>query len=288
MQKSKIKLIIILVVILGIAAFFRFWQLNQTPPGLYPDVAINGINALDSIAHKDFKVFYPDNNGREGVFFWLIALSFLIFGPSILTMKLVAAIIGFFTVLGTYLLAKELFKNYNEKKAEYIALLASFFLAISFWHTNFSRIGFRAIMVPFCLVFAFYFLFKGFRAKKIWPFIIAGVFFGLGFYTYISYRFVVFVLATAFISWWLVYKRQNQQKVFIRHALYSLIATFIVALPIGIYFLLHPADFFGLLRRVLGKVFSELGQRKIRPAGEELLIMQSLLQNMLQIGRAHV
>jgi len=120
---AKKKEIIILLIILAIAAFFRFFELADIPPGLYPDVAINGNDALDALKTGDFKVFYPENNGREGLFINLIALSFLIFGPSILAIKIVAAVIGILTVFGLYLLTKELFKKTP------IALLSAFFLA---------------------------------------------------------------------------------------------------------------------------------------------------------------
>ncbi len=156
-----------LLIILAIAAFFRLWQLSSIPPGLYPDVAMNGNDAIETLNTYNFKVFYPDNNGREGLFMWLIALSFSIFGISVWSIKIVAAIIGILTVLGLYLLTKELFSKSAENASRQIALLASFFLAISFWHVNFSRLGFRAILLPFVLVFGFYFLFKGFRQKKL-------------------------------------------------------------------------------------------------------------------------
>jgi len=171
MWAKEKKAIIFLLIILIIAAFFRLWQLDSIPPGLYPDEAINGNEALDIIQQGKFKIFYPENNGREGLFIWLISLSFLIFGPSIWAIKIVPAIFGILTVLGLYLLTKELLRIENCKlkivnlKNETIALTASFFLAISFWHINFSRIGFRAILVPFVwsLVFISY---LGDSAKK--------------------------------------------------------------------------------------------------------------------------
>jgi len=249
------KAIIFLLVILAIAAFFRLWQLDSIPPGLYPDVAINGNEAISSPG----KIFYPENNGREGLFINLIALSFSIFGVTIWSLKIVPAIIGILTVFGLYLLTKELFLKSSEKGSRYIALLSSFFLAVSFWHTNFSRIGFRAILLPFILVFAFYFLFRGFREKKLQPthrppslqlgpvsyLVISGLFFGLGFYTYISYRFIILLLPLVLITFWFAYKRQNLQKQFILHTSYLLLLIFIVALPIAIYFLQNPQDFVG-------------------------------------------
>jgi 4-amino-4-deoxy-L-arabinose transferase-like glycosyltransferase len=125
--------IILLILILAIAVFFRFYKLAEIPPALYPDVAMNGNNALDAIKTGDYKVFYPENNGREGLFMNLIALSFLTFGASVWAIKIVAALFGIFTVLGTYLLAKQLFKYFlMDSRAEIIALLSAFFMAISF------------------------------------------------------------------------------------------------------------------------------------------------------------
>jgi len=177
----KKKVLIFLFIILAIAVFFRFWQLDSIPPGLYPDEAINGNEAALALESKDFRIFYPENNGREGLFINLIALSFSIFGISVWAMKLVPAIIGLLTVLGLYFLVKELFKDLrittkdgkreptsnNLPPAEIIALLSSFFLAVSFWHINFSRIGFRAILTPFCLVWGFYFLLRATRMTQI-------------------------------------------------------------------------------------------------------------------------
>lgn len=232
----KNKAWIFLIIVLVVASFFRLWQLDLIPPGLYPDVAINGNDALETLKSGQFKVFYPENNGREGLFIWLTALSFSVFGVSAWSIKIVAALIGILTVLGLYLLARELF-NKN------VALLSSFFLTVSFWHTDFSRIGFRGILVPFVLTFAFYFLFRGFRIQKAWNFIIAGIFLGLGFYTYISFRMAALLLLTVLILWWLIYKRKNLQKQFIIHASLLMVLIFIVALPIGLYFFQNPQDF---------------------------------------------
>src|SRR3990167_10730748 len=132
----KNKSLLFLIIILVIASFFRLWQLNGIPPGLYPDVAIYANDALDSLKTKDFKVFYPENNGREGLYMWILALSFSLFGVSIWSIKIVTATAGILTVLGLYLLIKELFNNVTIKQFnnETVALLSSFFLATSFWH----------------------------------------------------------------------------------------------------------------------------------------------------------
>jgi len=237
---SSKKYLLVLIIILAIASFFRLWQINQIPPGLYPDEAINANQAVSN----HLKIFYPENNGREGLFVWLIHFFFSAFGISIASLRFTSAVFGILTVLGLYLLTKEMFRLFfDEKKTEIIALLSAFFLSISFWHTNFSRIGFRAILVPFFLVFSFYFLFQSFRKKSYVRTIIAGIFFGLGFYTYIAFRFSVLLLLILLACLWIVFRKKSAQKTFIIISSLFLLTTFLVALPIGIYFIGHPQYF---------------------------------------------
>ncbi len=245
--------IFLLLIVLIIATFFRLYQLQSAPPGLYPDEAMNGNNALEAIRTGDYKVYYPENNGREGLFiniqaqFLRALLPLNNNQPEPWMLRLPSAIFGILTVLGLYFLAKELF----EKKT---ALLASFFLATSVWHLIFSRIGFRAIMAPMLLIWALYFLLLGFRktspsAKTPLPstfyFLLSGVIFGLGFYTYIAYR--IMALLVFFVLWhyWRTSRKEGWQKVFLYSTSYFLLSTFFIALPIGIYYLQNPQDFFG-------------------------------------------
>jgi len=251
---KRYHLILIIILILVIAGFFRLWHLNSIPPGVYPDEAINGNNAVQALQAKNYKLFYPENNGREGLFINLIALCFNFFGIHIWSLKLISALTGILTVLGLYLLTKELFRSST------IALLSSFFLAISFWHVNFSRIAFRAILVPFCLVWSFYFLYKVInkeekkKALSIIYLILSGIFFGLGFHTYIAFRVAVLILIVPVIaiavkifqksktnkqSWWIYFKKQ-----FWKYGLW-IIAMIVAALPMGMYFLNNPGDFMG-------------------------------------------
>ena len=259
------KYIIILLAILSIACFFRLWELDSIPPGLYPDEAINGNQAITEFG----KIFYPENNGREGLFINLIGLSFSIFGVSVLSFRLVPALIGTSTVLGLYLLTRELFSVYynDENRSRIIALFSSFFLAVSFWHINFSRIGFRAILVPFVLTFSFYFLFKSIRTKKIWNIVLAGIIFGLGFHTYIAFRVAVLLLGIIFIFWYLVYKKQNLQKRMLAFSSLFLIFCFLTALPIVLFFLQNPDDFMGRASNV--SIFTQ--PNKITALGESLV-----------------
>jgi len=237
------KYLLILLAIIALGGFLRFYRITEIPLGLYPDEAMNGTNAQEALSTGHFKVFYPENNGREGLFINLQAISIAAFGATPWALRIVSAIIGTLTILGIYLVAKELLAS------NATALLASFFLATSYWHINFSRIGFRAIMLSFMACFGMYFLIKGLRRGKPYHLILAGLFTGLGLYTYIAFRFMVFVFAVpvvAAIIKWRRERRENTEKT--SHcipcsvAMYVFIA-FVIIIPIGLYFVHHPQDF---------------------------------------------
>jgi 4-amino-4-deoxy-L-arabinose transferase-like glycosyltransferase len=235
--------ILIVLLILAVASFFRFYHLDKYPPGLYPDEAMNGSNALIANTTGNYQIFYPENFGREGLFINIQALSVKYFGIHSWALRGVSAVFGVLTVLGLYLLAKELFDWQ-------IAAISSFLLAISFWHVNFSRIGFRAIMLPFILVYAFYFLWRGIKRSRLRYFFWAGVFGGLGFYTYTSYRIAPLIAVIIFLSYWAFLKKaysgpeyEHTRNRFLAGFSLMMIVTFFVALPIGIYFLRNPQNF---------------------------------------------
>lgn len=249
-----------LLVVLAIAALFRFHDLTSVPLGLYPDEAMNGSNAQEAIATGTFKVFYPENNGREGLFINIQAIAVTLFGNYPWALRGVSALFGTLTILGIYLVGRELF---GRRKHSWAPLLAAFFTAVSFWHLNFSRIGFRAISVPFFAAFGLYFLLRGLRKNTILDLVLGGIFIGLGFHTYIAFRFMPFVVAVPLLialwRWW--QSRRNAAPISepvpsqspgwrtVACApcaiLLFLFITFVTALPIGWYFLQHPEDFLG-------------------------------------------
>jgi 4-amino-4-deoxy-L-arabinose transferase-like glycosyltransferase len=265
--------------ILIIAGFFRFYHLTTIPPGLYMDEAMDGVNAQNVAQTGQFKVYYPEDNGREGLYVNILAVAFkyhLLPETAPWSVRVPAAIAGVLTVLGLYLLVSELFTegygvlgigsrpkdkdsspensdDYTPNPKPYtltplsayryqLALLSAFLLATSFWHINFSRIGFRAILAPFCLVWATYLLIKLFRTRTpigYWLLAIgAGIIYGAGFYTYIAFR-ITPLLLLLFVPFF------HKNSGFWKRALLFLIVAFLVAAPIGWYYLHNRADFFG-------------------------------------------
>src|SRR3989344_5099506 len=108
-MSSKFYIFLALLGILGVAIFFRFWQLNEIPPSLYPDEAINARQAWEALETKDFPLFYQENHGREALYMNMISGIFAVFGISMWSFKLLSATVGVLTVFGVFLLAKEIF-----------------------------------------------------------------------------------------------------------------------------------------------------------------------------------
>lgn len=223
---------VLLTAILSIALFVRVYQLDSIPGGLYPDEATNGIDALHAIETGEYKLFYPNNYGREGLFINLQALAVKYFGNTIPVLKFWSTVFGTLAVLGIYLLGKELLGRRTA------GLIAAFFLATSFWAINFSRIGFRAIMVTFLLTFAFYFFWKGLRTTRLRTFLLSGLIFGLGVHTYVAYRLAPLILVA--LLPFLILSYEHFLRRFWKHALAFVLGAAITAAPLAWEFYVHP------------------------------------------------
>ncbi len=227
---------IILLLILILAFVVRIYHIDTLPLGIYPDEAANGVDALQALETHNFKLFYPANYGREGLFINLQALSISLFGNTIFGLKIWSILFGTLSVLGIYLLSIELFRR------RIYGLISAFMLATSYWAINFSRIGFRAIMTTFILTFSFYFFFRGLRTRRFFPFLFSGLIFGLGIHTYIAFRIAPLILLLLLPALLLSY--ENFLKRYYKHALIFIFGAFVSALPMFYdFFIAHPEDF---------------------------------------------
>jgi 4-amino-4-deoxy-L-arabinose transferase-like glycosyltransferase len=230
MTKSKKYVLLFLIIALGF--FLRFYNIENAPPGVYPDEAVNGIDALNALTHGNWQWFYEANNGREGLFMNMIAICFKLIGVSVLALKLPSIIFGTLTILGTYLLAKELYKK------DRFALISAFLVSTAFWAINFSRISFRANTLPTVLVFSFYFLMRGVRTKKWYDFAAGGLVFGLGLHTYIAFRIAPLILIVMLVT--LMITRERFLKEYWKFIFIFVVFTAIVAAPMLYTFHAHP------------------------------------------------
>lgn len=189
----------LLTAIVVLAFAVRLVNITGAPAGIYPDEAQNAYDALRAMATGQYQWYYPDNNGREGLMMNLDALVFGIAGVGIVQFKIVGILIGTLTVAGMYLLAREVFHRWRIR--DWLALTAAFLMATSSWHIHFSRMNFRAILLPLVLTFAFWLTLRAVRIlregggrRALTGFLWAGLVFGVGFHTYIAFRIAPAIL----------------------------------------------------------------------------------------------
>jgi hypothetical protein len=231
-----------------LAMGFRFYDITRYPPGLFPDQAANGDDAL-LILHGDIRPFYPRGNGREALFFFMQALAIKLFGIKVWPMFATSAVVGTLTVIATYFATKVYF-------GELAGFFAALFMATNQWHVTLSRTGFRAILIP--LFVALFTAFVGYtiqsvrhgKRKQAWLFAAsAGAAFAGGFYTYIAYRVIIGVIAGVVVFLLLAALHPKigfpHFRWYWREVLIGSIAAVIVFTPLAIYFARHPGAFVG-------------------------------------------
>ena len=229
---------LLLVLILILATGFRFYDLPRLPPGLWFDEALDGLNAL-SILHDDPVRIYFDNreffgggtqNAEEPMYHYLLAVAIAILGPTALAIRATSAVIGVVTVGAFYGMVRTIW-------GRGMALLAATILAVFRWHFHFSRVGFRTILVPLfaCLFFALWW--RGFEKRKRSNLILAGVFLGLGFYTYPAFQLLV--PAWVCLVFWRMLREPERRRDLLHGLAWPVATAFVILLPLLGYFVTH-------------------------------------------------
>ena len=213
-----LKKYLILLLIILLAVFLRFWNLSSNPPSLTWDEAAWGYNAysLGTDGRDEFGRFLPldyiESFGdfKPPMYAYLDVLPIKIIGLNEFAVRLPSALLGALTVLVTYFLTKRIF--WNSKEKELLALLSSFFLAISPWHIMLSRAAFEANVATFFLAGGVFLFLKGVQERK-WYIVPAITFFVLSMYTFNTARIVapllVLFLGTAFRKQLIENKKQT-------------------------------------------------------------------------------
>ncbi len=203
-----------LTLILLLAAALRFSDLDIMSTMLHHDEAAYGVDAVSLLENPRFQVYFPANNGREGLWIWLLTPLMSVFGGGALPMRMTAMLVGVLTVAAVYALARETTSPHDTRRSSLpfhmergqggeVALFVAAALAIQFWHVLHSHHAFRAITFPLFGSLAFAALFRAPRINRRRWWIAAGALAGLTFYTYIAARFWMIGMG-ALLLWWFV------------------------------------------------------------------------------------
>jgi 4-amino-4-deoxy-L-arabinose transferase-like glycosyltransferase len=199
-MKFKLSKFWLLLLIIGLAAILRFWQLGRVPPSPDWDEAALGYNAYSIMrtGRDEYGTFLPlilrsFDDYKPAIYTYFIIPAIKIFGLNVFAVRLPAAILGVLAVIMVYFLVIELTGNQAP------ALVASFLLAISPWHLQFSRIAFESNVGVLFNILWVYFLLKSFKKPLLLP--VAAFLAGVNLYVYQAEKIFtpLLVLAVAII-----------------------------------------------------------------------------------------
>lgn len=227
--ETTLTVILVAIALLGVG--IRLYQLGATPYGLYQDEAVNGLDAL-SVLEGDRPLYFTDNNGREPLYGYLMTLTVGVFGPTVLGVRAISALLGILTIPVGYLLGCSIL---NSRRA---GLLTMAMLAISLWHVHLSRVGFRAIsLILFSGLFVACATVAVRRQSRLAA-IGSGMLLGLCAYTYLPARLLPLILLIFFVYLFVWHRHLMVQN---RELLtYGFSAALLVSLPMIILLLTQP------------------------------------------------
>jgi 4-amino-4-deoxy-L-arabinose transferase-like glycosyltransferase len=235
---------VILLGITALAAFFRLYRLHQIPPGFQFDQAYYALDAL-KLLQGEFAIFFHAPGKSEPLYQYLLMPGIALFGAdSPLALKITSGIIGVLTIPIVYGITRAIFLDSSRRmQGQVVALLATFFTAISFWHIFYNRYGERIPLTLLWATLTYWFLWRALTQKQTrWrAFAFTGLFTGVTLYTYPSAR-VVPIAIVLLIAYALLTDRSNARDHLKGLMLIAAIA-FIVFLPLGVYYLQNPNDF---------------------------------------------
>lgn len=208
------KLCFFLIIILAI--FLRFWQLDRVPPSASLDEWSIGYNAYsilktgaDEYGNRFPLLLRAYDDWRPALYVYLVIPFVRTFGLNVTSVRLPSVILSVLTMIAVYFLVKKMFKK------ERVAFLTTFLLAISPWHIYISRLGHEVnaglAFFIFAMLFSFY--------RKAYP---AAIFFILSFVSYQSEKIFVPLMILGMA---IIYRKElfNQWKKIILIAVLSLI-----------------------------------------------------------------
>ena len=237
-----------LLLILLVATWLRLHNLAGVPPGLTHDEADHGVTAW-AIVNGERSVYFTVGYGREPFYDYATAGLMTFLGPTYFAGRLVAVFFSLILLAGTFAWVRRAFNSQT-------ALLTAAGLAVAFWPVMSGRQALRSITLPALFVLAVYFFWRGLQVEiRDWrleigkralisnpqspiSFLVAGLFLGLAFYTYIPAR-ILWAIFPALLAYLLLVDRPLLRRLWPGTVL-MLLAAVVVALPLFYYLYTHP------------------------------------------------
>ena len=206
---------VILTLIILLSIFLRLWKITEVPVSLFGDELDVGYQAYSILkTGRDYNGnflplhFHSQAEWRTPLYLYSAVPTVAVFGISPLGVRLPAAFFGILGVWAMYLMVSEMVNGQwsmirNKKNNliinnQSLPIVASFLLAISPWHIQYSRAAFEVTELLAFLLFGIYFFFRSLKdnGKYLW---LSVIFFVLTPWVYSSAKlftpfFMLFIL----------------------------------------------------------------------------------------------
>jgi 4-amino-4-deoxy-L-arabinose transferase-like glycosyltransferase len=201
--KNNLRILILLLVIL-LAAFLRFYRINDNPPSLNWDEVSHGYNAYsiiktgkDEWGTKFPLIFRAYGDYKLPLYIYATTPLVGLLGLNVFSVRLISILSGIGLVAVTYFLTRKITKN------EPLSLFAAFLTAVSPWSLFVSRAALEANLAAFLFAAGGYCLLSWVENNRKLFLIGAATSWGLSLYAYNSARVMVplFVLMTTLLVW---------------------------------------------------------------------------------------
>lgn len=220
MNKTQI---VLLAAIFALGLFLRIYDITNTPPSLSHDESAIGYNAWSILetGKDEYGKSYPllfrsfDDYKLPG-YIYATSISLYLFGINEFSVRFPSVFFGSLTIIVMFFFLREMLRSENDenKKLENsLPFLASFMLAISPWHINFSRAAFESNLSLFFIVSGFFLLFLSLKRKYFsFP---AFLMFSASIYTYYTARVIVPLLLIFFLFFYRQKVKENLRIIFL-------------------------------------------------------------------------
>lgn len=205
---KKIYLIAFLFILIFFSLGLRVYKLGSMPSGILPDEASFGYNAYSVLktGKDEHGVFYPlifkaFGDEKLPAYVYSLIPSIKMLGLNNFAVRLPSAIAGTLITLVIFFLLLEF--GFTKE----LSLVGVLIAATSQWSLILSRFAFESNLGLLFFILGILFSFISNRKNKLSSTILAGLFFGLTWYSYTAYRFITPLILLSFL---IIYKRNKK------------------------------------------------------------------------------
>ena len=266
-----------LIMILGIS--FRFTELHAVPPEMTSD-HVEKIQDAYRVYSGDYRIFFPNNGGREPVQMYLLAALSNLPGLdfNFFSLKFLSAIESLLTLPLLLWMGLELVEDKRRSFSVLVALLLTGLVAVSYWHVIIGRQGLRIPFTPLVTAPLLIYLARAMRHNRRGDFVRAGLILGFGLYMYQAVRMLTVVIVVGVTVAVIVRKISWQERLrYLAHLSILVFVALMVFLPMLHYSIEFPNHFWmRTSTRILG---DDLAWATAQEAEEALRANVSVFMN---------